>query len=83
MDALIGKGWTRQWHADAHAPWLLSADKTDRISYDDPQSVADKAVWMKQSGMPGFFIWKMSQEYINGDFALTQAARRAWLDAKS
>ncbi len=82
LDALIGKGWTRQWDADAHAPWLLSDDKTDRISYDDPQSVADKAVWMKQQGMPGFFIWEMSQEYMDGDFALTQAARRAWLDAK-
>lgn len=82
LSALIGKGWTRQWDADAHAPWLLSADKSERISYDDPQSVADKAVWMKQSGMPGFFIWEMSQEYVNGDFALTQAAHRAWLDAK-
>ena len=82
LDALIGHGWTREWDADAHAPWLLSADKTDRISYDDPQSVADKAAWMKQQGMPGFFIWEMSQEYMNGGFALTDAARKAWLNAK-
>ena len=82
LDALIGKGWTREWDAEAHAPWLLSTDKTDRISYDDPQSVADKAAWMKQSGMPGFFIWEMSQEYMNGGFALTNAAHKAWMNAK-
>ena len=82
LDGLIGKGWTREWDADAHAPWLQSADKTDRISYDDPQSVADKAVWMKQNGMPGFFIWEMSQEYMNGGFALTDAAHKAWLNTK-
>ena len=54
---LIGHGWTRQWDATAHAPWLLSDDKSERISYDDVQSVADKAVWMKQQKLAGFFIW--------------------------
>ena len=82
LSALIGHGWTRHWDADAHAPWLLSDDGSERISYDDPQSVADKARWMKDRGMPGFFIWEMSQEYLNGDNALTAAAQKAWLDAK-
>ena len=82
LSALIDHGWTRHWDADAHAPWLLSDDASERISYDDPQSVADKARWMKDSGMPGFFIWEMSQEYLDGDNALTAAAQKAWLAAK-
>ena len=81
LSALVGHGWTRHWDADAHAPWLLSDDKSERISYDDLQSVADKARWMKSTGMPGFFIWEMSQEYVGGDNVLTAAAQNAWTNA--
>ena len=78
ITALIGQGWTRQWDAQAHAPWLLSDDGTERISYDDPQSVADKAAWMKEQGLPGFFIWELAQEYQGSDNVLTAAALQAW-----
>ena len=76
--ALIGNGWTRQWDAEAHVPWLLSDDKTDRISYDDEESVADKAQWMKSQGLPGFFIWEIWQDYVDGDNLLVAAAEKAW-----
>lgn len=79
--ALIGHGWTRQWDAQAHAPWLLKDDGSERISYDDPQSVADKARWMKANGLPGFFIWELTQEQSDGDNLLTAAASKAWNDA--
>ena len=78
---LIGQGWTRKWDAQAHAPWLLSADKTERISYDDVRSVADKAVWMKRNGLAGFFIWELTQEEVGGDNVLTAAALQAWKNA--
>lgn len=80
---LIGHGWTRQWDAQAHAPWLLSDDKSERISYDDVQSVADKAVWMKQNKLAGFFIWELTQEEIDGDNVLTAAALQSWKDAST
>ena len=78
---LIGHGWTREWDAQAHAPWLLSDDKSQRISYDDAQSVADKATWMRTQNLPGFFIWELTQEEVGGDNALTAAALRAWENA--
>ncbi len=78
--ALIGHGWTRQWDGEAHAPWLLSDDKTDRISYDDEQSCADKSQWIKQNNLPGFFIWEMTQDYVDGDNLLIAAAQNAWKD---
>ena len=78
ISALIGKGWTREWDAQAHAPWLLSADKSQRISYDDPQSAADKAAWMKAQHLAGFFIWELKQEEIGGDNVLTAAALQSW-----
>jgi chitinase len=76
--ALIGKGWTRHWDDEAKAPWLLSDDKSERISYDDEQSAATKARWMKENGLPGFFIWEVTQEYAEGDHLLTAAAQKAW-----
>lgn len=79
--ALIGHGWTRRWDAQAHAPWLLKDDGSERISYDDPQSVADKARWMKRNGLPGFFIWELTQEQSGGDNVLSAAAQKAWNDA--
>ncbi len=79
--ALAGHGWTRQWDAQAHAPWLLKDDGSERISYDDPQSVADKARWMKSQGLPGFFIWELTQEQVDGDNVLSAAAQKAWRDA--
>ena len=81
LRGLIGHGWSRQWDAAAHAPWLLSDDKTERISYDDPQSVADKALWMKRNGLAGFFIWELTQEAVEGDNVLTAAALQAWVEA--
>ncbi len=83
ISALVGQGWTRQWDAQAHAPWLLSADKSDRISYDDAQSVADKAAWMKAQGLAGFFIWELKQEEVGGDNVLTAAALQSWQKAAS
>lgn len=79
--ALIGHGWTRQWDARAHAPWLLKDDGSERISFDDPQSVADKARWMKAQGLPGFFIWELTQEQVDGDNVLSAAAQKAWHEA--
>ncbi len=79
--ALIGKGWTRHWDAETHAPWLLKDDGSDRISYEDEQSVTDKARWMKENQLPGFFIWEIGQEYVDGDNVLTAAAQKAWQDA--
>ncbi|RYX84291.1 glycoside hydrolase family 18 protein [bacterium] len=76
--ALVGKGWTRYWDAEAHAPFLVSDDKSDRISYEDEMSVADKASWMKKNGLPGFFIWELSQDYVDGDNLLIRAAQNAW-----
>lgn len=76
--ALIGHGWTRQWDAEAHVPWLLSDDKTDRIFYDDEVSVADKAQWMRNHGLAGFFIWEIWQDYADGDNLLVAAAETAW-----
>ena len=75
---LIGHGWTRGWDDQANAPWLEKDDGSDRISYDDEESVADKARWMKGQGLPGFFIWESTQESVGGDNPLTAAAQNAW-----
>ena len=81
IQGLIGHGWTREWDAQAHAPWLLSDDGSQRISYDDTRSASDKADWMKQQHLAGFFIWELTQEEVGGDNVLTAAALQAWQKA--
>lgn len=49
----------RYWQPDACVPWLFGASSF--ISYDDPQSIALKAAFVKQNGLAGAGIWELSQ----------------------
>ena len=42
-DYLAAPGYERRWDSAAHAPYLWSAEYGRFISYDDPQSLAEKA----------------------------------------
>ena len=60
---------TRIWDATARVPYLSSvapagAAACNFISYDDPQSVAEKGAYGKAQGLGGAIIWTISQGYI-------------------
>ncbi len=56
---LIGKhGFTRHWDAQADAPWLWNATTRTFISYDDPESIAAKAAFVKQHHLGGIMYWE-------------------------
>jgi chitinase len=50
--------WERHWDEQAQVPWLWNATERRMISYDDPQSLALKAEYVKQQGLGGIMYWE-------------------------
>ncbi len=54
--------YARFWQADAMVPWLYSPETGIMITYDDPQSVAAKAEYVKSTGIAGMMFWELSND---------------------
>ncbi|WP_243393522.1 glycosyl hydrolase family 18 protein [Solimonas fluminis] len=59
----------KRWHEAAKAPYLSSATRVgpqqcNFISYEDPQSIAEKALYVKQNGLGGTIVWTINQGYL-------------------
>lgn len=59
----------KRWHEAAKAPYLssttrLGPQQCNFVSYEDPQSIAEKAVYVKQNGLGGTIVWTISQGYL-------------------
>ncbi len=55
----IGKhGFVRHWDAQADAAWLWNAGARTFISYDDPESLAAKAAYVKSQHLGGIMYWE-------------------------
>lgn len=55
-------GWQRLWDDEAKVPYLWNAGERRLISYDDPQSLALKAEYVKQKGLGGMMYWEQRQD---------------------
>ena len=60
--------YNRFIHVDARVPWLF--DGSTFISYDNPESVAEKAAYIKNKDIGGAVIWELSQ---NADGSMLSA----------
>jgi len=49
-------------HPDARVPWLHSAPEAVFISYDDPESIAEKCSWVMQQDLGGIMFWELSAD---------------------
>lgn len=57
----IGKrGFTRHWDAQAQAAWLWNPETRTFISYDDPESLAAKAAYVKARHLGGIMYWEQT-----------------------
>lgn len=54
------RGFTRHWDESAQAPWLYHPGEQIFITYDDPQSLAAKAEYIKQNGLGGVMFWELT-----------------------
>ncbi|HVX04201.1 MAG TPA: glycoside hydrolase family 18 protein [Rhodanobacteraceae bacterium] len=57
----IGKqGFVRRWDAQADAAWLWNATTRTFITYDDPESIAAKAAFVKAKHLGGIMYWEQN-----------------------
>jgi len=55
---LHAPGWERHWDAEAQVPFLWNPAERRFIAYDDPQSLAIKADYVKRNGLGGIMYWE-------------------------
>jgi GH18 family chitinase len=55
-------GFVREWDAKAQAPFLWNAQTRAFITYDDPQSIAIKAEYVRKHRLGGVMFWELSQD---------------------
>ena len=55
-------GYARRWDDVAHEPFLWNAQTRTFVSYDDPQSLALKAAFVKSHHLGGMMYWEQSQD---------------------
>jgi len=62
VEKFIGRnGFVREWDERAQAPFLWNAQTRAFITYDDPQSIAIKAGYVRKHGLGGMMFWELSQ----------------------
>ncbi|KAJ2158344.1 hypothetical protein GGF46_003845 [Coemansia sp. RSA 552] len=55
--------WTRHWDNVTKTPWLFNSESKVYISYDDPQSIREKAAFAKKKGLAGVMVWSIENDY--------------------
>jgi chitinase len=61
-DFINRTGYIRYWDEVAQAPYLWNATTRRFISYDDPQSIAAKATYVKSHHLGGIMYWDQSED---------------------
>jgi chitinase len=51
--------YVRHWESAARVPWLHDSTSGTWVSYDDPQSVAEKVRYVRERGLGGVVIWEL------------------------
>lgn len=61
-DYLNTNGFVRLWDAQAKAPYLWNADTATFVTYDDPESVREKANYVKAEKLGGIMYWEHGED---------------------
>lgn len=65
-------GYTKYWDDCSDTPYLANGKKV--ITYDDPDSIFDKAAFAKEAGLAGCSTWSVDGD--TSDWVLTKATRK-------
>ncbi|PHH59992.1 hypothetical protein CDD81_2226 [Ophiocordyceps australis] len=71
--------WVRQFDDITKTPWLFNKESKVYISYDDPESIKEKAAFAASKGLAGGMIWSIEMD--TADQALTRAILDNWPSA--
>ena len=56
------QGFRRYWDHAAHAPYLWNPSSGIFITYEDPVSLRDKALFVKRHHLGGIMYWEQSED---------------------
>jgi len=71
--ASLADSCERHWDERARVPYLICARWKTVVSYDDPQSVAEKAQYVLEHKGRGIIIWEITGDYMpNGESPLLE-----------
>lgn len=62
MGWINGNGFVRYWNDSAKVPWLYKKTTGTLIVYEDPESIAYKAGYIRLKGLGGAMLWEISQD---------------------
>lgn len=65
LSSMLGHGYDRYWDDAAHAPYLYNPASHTFVSYEDPQSVAEKCRYVLSQKLGGIMFWYYGAD--NGD----------------
>ena len=65
----------RRWESTAKVPYLVDDSGKNVLSYDDPESMAEKGAYIKSKGLLGGMFWEF--RYDTSDFQLQKALAKA------
>jgi chitinase len=83
-DTYLSPG-ARHWDTTARVPYLSFGAPTGSshctyVTYDDEQSIAEKAAYLKAHGLGGMIAWALHQGFSSGGNPLLHALRAGVLD---
>jgi chitinase len=55
-------GFVRHWDERAMAPFLWNAVTRTFVTYDDPESIREKAEYVRSKGLGGMMFWELSED---------------------
>jgi len=55
--------WRRTWRSPAMSPTVFNTKDLRYISYDDVESMRERAKYAKKMGLAGVMVWEISQDY--------------------
>jgi chitinase len=55
-------GFVRFWDPDARSPYLWNAERRIFITYDDPESLGQKARYIREKGLAGAMFWQYAND---------------------
>lgn len=59
-------GFEYFWDGEAQAPYLYNKEKGLFVTYDDPRSLTQKLMYVKEKGLNGIMFWELSHDLRNG-----------------
>lgn len=74
LAGLPARGYIRRWDPGAQAPWLYSPSEQTFWTYDDPESLALKARYVRFHGLAGMMFWEIAGDDEQG--TLVEAIHR-------